>query len=578
MVMTRNLDAAEAPVFSEIFVQAVTDTSAKVYWTTSTPGSSFIEYGTSAKYDSASPVDEIARLCHSVTLTGLKKNTTYHYRVCTIDIHEKLHRSDDRTLKTLPKEPSKGKIYYISTSGNDANDGLTVKTAWKTIAYAVGKSSRASAGDTIYVLDGRYSEGSSKVRFQKDGITLTAYNRKSPKVVIDGGKEKRPNNFIFKIQNRRNISISKLEIINGYDCIDIRRSKHIRISECDIHGSTSKAICIYDGSHYCYVEKCKLHNCRWNIMMFAGRTDQGNHGVSTHLSLTNCEIYDGVNHNLLDFMGDMEHIDVIGNKFYRGRHGTVYSHQENPKGIGYLNFRSNHISDSVAGPHFETPLYNCTFTDNTFRTNGRWHIMRLRERATNVIFKGNSVRGDTTAGLYPMVRVNGKGIVFEKNDIISKYKDAEYDILEDGSGIVRNAVGNTYKVQSRKGSTVTVEYTDGRKFSLNGKGKYTSRVCPEGSYKIVVFGLSSLGTISGTVRDISGKPIAGVIVTNGGKYVTTNATGRYAIIDVRPGKYRLVASKAGYQPKTLGVSVKRADKTTIDFQIAEVGKAKKTGK
>lgn len=49
-----------------------------------------------------------------------------------------------------------GNTYFVRTSGNDANDGLTVNTAFATIQKAV--NSCTGAGNTIYVGRGTYSE------------------------------------------------------------------------------------------------------------------------------------------------------------------------------------------------------------------------------------------------------------------------------------------------------------------------------------------------------------------------------------------------------------------------------------
>lgn len=43
--------------------------------------------------------------------------------------------------------------YYLATTGDDASDGLTIGTAWASIAFAVG---RLSAGDVLVVLEGSY--------------------------------------------------------------------------------------------------------------------------------------------------------------------------------------------------------------------------------------------------------------------------------------------------------------------------------------------------------------------------------------------------------------------------------------
>lgn len=43
--------------------------------------------------------------------------------------------------------------YYVSASGNDANDGVTIQAAWKTLQFA---ADNAIAGDTVLIADGNY--------------------------------------------------------------------------------------------------------------------------------------------------------------------------------------------------------------------------------------------------------------------------------------------------------------------------------------------------------------------------------------------------------------------------------------
>ncbi len=49
-------------------------------------------------------------------------------------------------------------IYYISTNGNDSNDGLSQVTTWRTLSYAVSDSSPVSSGDTVYIKAGDYGK------------------------------------------------------------------------------------------------------------------------------------------------------------------------------------------------------------------------------------------------------------------------------------------------------------------------------------------------------------------------------------------------------------------------------------
>jgi len=56
------------------------------------------------------------------------------------------------------------KEYYVSTSGNDNNDGLTEATAWRSINYSAKK---VKSGDTVWIKSGNY--GNENVIFKNSG-------------------------------------------------------------------------------------------------------------------------------------------------------------------------------------------------------------------------------------------------------------------------------------------------------------------------------------------------------------------------------------------------------------------------
>lgn len=72
--------AASSPNIRAVRTANVTDTSATILWTTDIPADSLVEYGPSTDYGHT--VDNPDIVCdHDVTLTGLERNTLYHYRV-----------------------------------------------------------------------------------------------------------------------------------------------------------------------------------------------------------------------------------------------------------------------------------------------------------------------------------------------------------------------------------------------------------------------------------------------------------------------------------------------------------------
>jgi len=60
--------------------------------------------------------------------------------------------------------------YYISTTGNDSNNGLTEANAWATFAYA---DSQLQPGDSVIVLDGTYNQRLNPTTSGTDGNYIT---------------------------------------------------------------------------------------------------------------------------------------------------------------------------------------------------------------------------------------------------------------------------------------------------------------------------------------------------------------------------------------------------------------------
>jgi phosphodiesterase/alkaline phosphatase D-like protein len=87
----------------------VSVTSASINWTTDEPSSTQVQYGTTDAYDKSEPTQpaddptsgtSLGVVTHSVVLTGLQPNTTYHYRVKSKDKAANEAVSEDKTFTT----------------------------------------------------------------------------------------------------------------------------------------------------------------------------------------------------------------------------------------------------------------------------------------------------------------------------------------------------------------------------------------------------------------------------------------------------------------------------------------------
>jgi Leucine-rich repeat (LRR) protein len=89
------------PVISEISASDITQTGAVITWTTDEPATSQVEYGLTTGYGSTatSPLDALVT-SHSISLSSLDENTTYHYRVKSKDASGNEAVSEDHTFTT----------------------------------------------------------------------------------------------------------------------------------------------------------------------------------------------------------------------------------------------------------------------------------------------------------------------------------------------------------------------------------------------------------------------------------------------------------------------------------------------
>lgn len=117
------------PVISEVGISHVTESDATINWVTDEPATSQVEYGQTNAYGSTSALDEELTTSHSLTLIGLTANTTYHFRVKSVDTAGNISISEDSTFTTKTvKELLETWIYSAITIGDAVHQlgyGLT---------------------------------------------------------------------------------------------------------------------------------------------------------------------------------------------------------------------------------------------------------------------------------------------------------------------------------------------------------------------------------------------------------------------------------------------------------------------
>ncbi len=176
------------------------------------------------------------------------------------------------------------------------------------------------------------------------------------------------------------------------------------------------------------------------------------------------------------------------------------------------------------------------------------------------------------------VAVDGQGNIYvadSNNSVIKKFNSSGSPLPFDFNsqlsfpmGVAVDGAGNIYAADSNNDRILKTNSTGGLLLGFGtfgtGQGQFDLPggvavdvsgkiyVVDTGNNRVQVFGGS--GTITGTVTDASGAPIAGASVAAAGMTATTNATGGYSI-NIAQGSYVMTASAAGFVTGTASVTV-----------------------
>ena len=87
-----------SPTLSDLTVSDISDTSAKISWTTNENTTSTVNYGKTIDYGSSTAIS--LGVSHSVTISGLTANTTYHFNIIYSDPAGNEEETGDNTFTT----------------------------------------------------------------------------------------------------------------------------------------------------------------------------------------------------------------------------------------------------------------------------------------------------------------------------------------------------------------------------------------------------------------------------------------------------------------------------------------------
>jgi len=112
------------PLITNVLSTNITGASATITWNTDEAATSQVEYGTTNAYGAITTLDTNLAFSHSITLTGLNPETTYHYRVKSSDSSNNQAVSNDFIFTTT------GITFNMTASPSSVTPGGTVTVHW----------------------------------------------------------------------------------------------------------------------------------------------------------------------------------------------------------------------------------------------------------------------------------------------------------------------------------------------------------------------------------------------------------------------------------------------------------------
>lgn len=124
-----------APIISSISSGTPDTSSAIITWTTDEAATSQVEYGLTTSYGTLTTLDASLVTSHSVSISGLSSNTTYHFRVASADTNGNLASSTDQTLTTDSSGGGGGGGSSRRRTTDDSSTATTTQTIPTTTTY-----------------------------------------------------------------------------------------------------------------------------------------------------------------------------------------------------------------------------------------------------------------------------------------------------------------------------------------------------------------------------------------------------------------------------------------------------------
>jgi chitodextrinase len=207
-------------------IQAAVDDfeTASITWNTDEPADSRVDYGTTTAYGSAATLASERVTAHSVRLTDLQADTTYHYRVSSQDEAGNRSQSQDLSFKTPVRPADTTPPQILSSTVRDVvlhGATLSWQTDEDTASYALCDANPQNLTDEAAQISAAcLNRSATEHRVCLTGLaegTTYYYRLVASDTTGNRGQTETPLSFQTLSSSEDEVSISFQSGVNGYD-------------------------------------------------------------------------------------------------------------------------------------------------------------------------------------------------------------------------------------------------------------------------------------------------------------------------------------------------------------------------
>ena len=359
--------------------------------------------------------------------------------------------------------------YYVSTDGNNTNDGLTLGTSWATPSYA---ATQVNAGDTINLVNGTwYGE---EIKFTNSGtsgnpITIKSYYG----IATLNGMNPFKTPFLcgFDLTSSEFITIQNIKVFNYTNCVCTRYANNITILDSEFSHTSSSTVIISDlGTSNMVLDNSSIHDSGWNAVQVIGNREipAGTGVPSEYITITNNTMYHNYIHGGIDMFGNLDHVIIQNNTIRDMPNPAIYSHSETDSQRN-VTINSNTIYNVSDGIKLEN------FHDSNLSNNWIYGIDGADKLGIYLSFNSNNVtiyNNNVTTSDYSIYSHNSN-VTMIGNKLNNKLY---YRITSPSASSITDADNQNYAVLSQTGGNVTINYTDNTVFKVISRSTFVNNI------------------------------------------------------------------------------------------------------